>query len=105
MAYPHRAAIPRRAGRPDGVAARNATAQASPVLRDGATSAVSCRGRLSHRLLSVCIGAPILLLSFLGINVRGFTTKNDGLWWWEALLIGCGGGLFLIGVTLIGLHG
>jgi hypothetical protein len=52
-------------------------------------------------LLGVCIGIPALVLSFLGINIRSFTTTdNEGLSWLKvAIIIPAVAGL-LIGLIL-----
>ena len=61
--------------------------------------------KLEERIsvLAVCIGIPALILSFMSINLYGFTTKDEGIPIFLALLISVlGGGLLsLIVVRLL----
>ena len=53
--------------------------------------------RLEHRInmLAALLGAPGLVLSFLGINLYGITSEAEGLPWGSAALVAFGGGLLL----------
>ncbi|MCI0489590.1 MAG: hypothetical protein L0229_23615 [Blastocatellia bacterium] len=54
------------------------------------------RAQYLERLISylaLLLGVPALLLSYLGINLRGFTSE-EGLKWWMPALAGLGGVLF-----------
>jgi hypothetical protein len=52
--------------------------------------------------LTVCIGVPALFMGFLGINLYGITTSQDGLSFWRALCIVLSGSV-LLGGTVLGL--
>jgi hypothetical protein len=52
-------------------------------------------------LLAVFIGAPSLVLAFLGINIRGVTAEGHGLTWWNALSLGIGVGTIACLIALL----
>jgi hypothetical protein len=67
------------------------------------TAAAEARTKaLEHSIsmLGVFIGVPALVIGFLGINLQGITAQ-EGLLWWQAGLIGIGGGLFSAALVLL----
>jgi hypothetical protein len=68
--------------------------------------AVAEEGRRDHRLekrislIGLLVGAPVLTIGFLGINLAGLTT-GDGLPTGKALLIIGGVSAFLIGLVVL----
>ena len=58
--------------------------------------------RLERRvnLLGAFVGAPALVMTFLGINLRGITAQGEGLPFWLALVLSLGAGGLLGAVVL-----
>jgi hypothetical protein len=52
-------------------------------------------------LLGICFGVPALIIGFLGINIPGVTTKNEGLRIWLGLVIVLGISVVFIATILL----
>jgi Mg2+ and Co2+ transporter CorA len=76
--------------------------EVSDEVRHMSDKAVQRRTRDLERrvtLMGVLIGVPALVLTFLNINLRGWTTADEGLVWWVAVLSGVAG--LLTGMLIV----